>query len=106
MINPSYNAEANFSPSQVDIQELNRFINEKRKKKLKELSKYDIDKESHAKALKMQHLAQTSKYLPLFTKKIQDPRAIKSKIAREIDYSASKKESKAERRKESEEDDN
>jgi hypothetical protein len=86
--NSSINQDINFSNKQIDIKELNAFMNDKRKKVEKELTKYDVDKDTHAKALNVQHLSSMPKYLPLFTKKIRDPKLIKnSSAAMELDYS-------------------
>ena len=51
--------------------------NEKKRKIDKELTKYDVDMGTQFKAQNLQHLTQMSQYLPLFTKKIKDPKAIK-----------------------------
>ncbi len=67
----------NFTRGQFDIKELNTFMNDKKKKAEKELTKYDVDKETQAKAHNMQTMGQMAQYLPLFTKKIKDPKAIK-----------------------------
>lgn len=40
----------NFTKGQFDIKELNAFMNEKKKKMEKELTKYDVDKETQFKA--------------------------------------------------------
>jgi hypothetical protein len=53
MINSSFNYDVNFSKGNIDIKELNVFMNEKRKKIEKEQSKYDVDRDTHAKALNM-----------------------------------------------------
>ena len=52
-------------------------MNDKKRKAEKELTKYDVDKETQAKAHNMQTMGQMAQYLPLFTKKIKDPKAIK-----------------------------
>lgn len=52
-------------------------MNEKKRKIDKELTKYDVDMGTQFKAQNLQHLTQMSQYLPLFTKKIKDPKAIK-----------------------------
>ncbi len=77
MINPSFNQDINFTHGQINIKELNAFMNEKKRKIEKEQAKYDVDKDTQAKSQNMQHLAQMPKYLPLFTKKIKDPKAMK-----------------------------
>ena len=88
MLNPSFNTDLNFSKNQIDINELNAFMNDKKRKIEKEMTKYDVDKDKHAKALNVQHLSQMPKYLPLFTKKIKDPKALKkSTVAHDLDYS-------------------
>ena len=51
MLNPSFNADLNFSKNQIDINELNAFMNDKKRKIEKEMTKYDVDKDTHAKAL-------------------------------------------------------
>ena len=62
-------------------------MNEKLKKAVKEMTKYDVDSETQAKAQNVQHLTQMPNYLPLFTKKIKDPRALKKqKAAEQLDY--------------------
>ena len=62
-------------------------MNEKKKKIEKELNKYDVDKETQAKAHNMQSIGQMAQYLPLFTKKIKDPKAIKKqKATKDLDY--------------------
>ena len=62
-------------------------MNEKKRKMERELTKYDVDKDTQAKALKVQHLSQMAQYLPLFTKKIKDPKAIKKqKATKDLDY--------------------
>jgi hypothetical protein len=43
----------NFTRGQFDIKELNAFMNDKKKKVEKELTKYDVDKETQAKAHNM-----------------------------------------------------
>jgi hypothetical protein len=53
MINSSFNYDVNFSKGNIDIKELNVFMNEKSKKIEKEQSKYDVDRDTHAKALNM-----------------------------------------------------
>jgi hypothetical protein len=40
----------NFTKGQIDIKELNAFMNEKKRKVEKELTKYDVDKETQFKA--------------------------------------------------------
>ena len=67
----------NFTRGQFDIKELNTFMNDKKRKAEKELTKYDVDKETQAKAHNMQTMGQMAQYLPLFTKRIKDPKAIK-----------------------------
>jgi hypothetical protein len=77
----------NFTRGQFDIKELNAFMNDKKKKAEKELTKYDVDKETQAKAHNMQTIGQMAQYLPLFTKKIKDPKAIKKqKATKDLDY--------------------
>lgn len=49
----------------------------RQKKAEKEATKYDVDRDTQAKASKVQHLQQMAQFLPLFTKKIKDPKAIK-----------------------------
>ena len=62
-------------------------MNDKKKKIEKELTKYDVDKDTQFKAQNLQHLTSMSQYMPLFTKKIKDPKAIKKqKATREMDY--------------------
>ena len=46
MLNPNFNQDVNFTQGQININELNAFMNEKRKKIEKELTKYDVDKET------------------------------------------------------------
>ncbi|CDW89734.1 UNKNOWN [Stylonychia lemnae] len=87
MLNQNFNQDVNFSQGQINIAELNAFMNDKRKKIEKELTKYDVDKETQAKSQNVQHLAQMPKFLPLFTKKIKDPKAIKNqRQTRQVDY--------------------
>ena len=77
----------NFTKGQFDIKELNAFMNDKKKKIEKELTKYDVDKDTQFKAQNLQHLTSMAQYMPLFTKKIKDPKAIKKqKATREMDY--------------------
>ena len=46
-----------------------------------------MDRETQAKAQNVQHLASMPKYLPLFTKKIKDPKALKKQMkAQQVDY--------------------
>lgn len=52
-------------------------MNDKKKKIEKELTKYDVDKDTQFKAQNLQHLTSMAQYMPLFTKKIKDPKAIK-----------------------------
>lgn len=52
-------------------------MNDRRRKAEKEATKYDVDKETQAKSQNVQHLSQMPKFLPLFTKKIKDPKALK-----------------------------
>ena len=62
-------------------------MNDKKKKIEKELTKYDVDKETQAKAHNIQSIGQMAQYLPLFTKKIKDPKAIKKqKATKDLDY--------------------
>jgi hypothetical protein len=62
-------------------------MNDKKKKIEKELTKYDVDKDTQFKAQNLQHLTSMAQYMPLFTKKIKDPKAIKKqKATREMDY--------------------
>ncbi len=62
-------------------------MNEKKRKAEKEATKYDVDMDTTAKAQKVQHLSQMAQYLPLFTKKIRDPKAIKNqKVTKDLDY--------------------
>lgn len=62
-------------------------MNEKKRKIEKELTKYDVDKGTQFKAQNLQHLTSMAQYMPLFTKKIKDPKAIKKqKATREMDY--------------------
>ncbi len=62
-------------------------MNEKKKKIEKELTKYDVDKDTQAKSMNLQHLSSMAQYMPLFTKKIKDPKAIKKqKATKEMDY--------------------
>lgn len=62
-------------------------MNEKKRKVEKELTKYDVDKDTQFKAQNLQHLTSMAQYMPLFTKKIKDPKAIKKqKATREMDY--------------------
>jgi len=62
-------------------------MNEKKRKMEKELTKYDVDRDTQFKAQNLQHLTQMAQYMPLFTKKIKDPKAIKKqKATKEMDY--------------------
>ena len=53
-------------------------MNDKKRKVEKEATKYDVDKDTQASAHKVQHLTSMAQYLPLFTKKIRDPKAMKN----------------------------
>lgn len=87
MISNKFNEDVNFTKDQLDIRELNAFMNDKKRKLEKELTKYDVDKDTQAKSQKVQHLSSMAQYLPLFTKKIRDPKAIKKqKATKELDY--------------------
>jgi tryptophanyl-tRNA synthetase len=91
MISSKFNEDVNFTRGQVDIKELNAFMNEKKRKIEKELTKYDVDKDTQAKSQKVQHLSSMAQYLPLFTKKIKDPKAIKNQRAtKDLDYTRNK----------------
>lgn len=46
MINQQFNQDVNFTKGQFDIKELNAFMNEKKRKIEKELTKYDVDKDT------------------------------------------------------------
>jgi hypothetical protein len=46
MINSSFNQDINFTKGQINIKELNAFMNDKKKKIEKELTKYDVDKDT------------------------------------------------------------
>ena len=46
MINSSFNQDINFSKNQIDIKELNAFMNDKKRKIEKELSKFDVDRDT------------------------------------------------------------
>jgi len=48
MIGNGFNSDANFTNKEIDINELNDFINEKRKEATKEMTKYDVDNETRA----------------------------------------------------------
>ena len=62
-------------------------MNDKKRKVDKELTKYDVDHDTQAKAQKVQHLSQMAQYLPLFTKRIKDPKAFKNqKATKDLDY--------------------
>lgn len=62
-------------------------MNDKKRKAEKEATKYDVPMDTTAKAQNVQHLSQMAQYLPLFTKKIRDPKAIKNqKATKELDY--------------------
>ncbi len=62
-------------------------MNDKKRKIEKEMTKYDVDKETQAKAHNLQHIGSMAQYLPLFTKKIKDPKAIKKqKATKDLDY--------------------
>ena len=62
-------------------------MNDKKRKIEREATKYDVDHETQAKALNVQHLSSMAQYLPLFTKKIRDPKAMKKqKVTKDLDY--------------------
>lgn len=87
MISNKFNEDYNFTKGPVDVKELNAFMNDKKRKLEKELTKYDVDKDTMAKSQKVQHLSSMAQYLPLFTKKIKDPKAIKKqKATKDLDY--------------------
>lgn len=46
MLNSSFNQDINFTKGQINIKELNAFMNDKKKKIEKELTKYDVDKDT------------------------------------------------------------
>ncbi len=50
MLNPAFNNDINFSKNQIDINELNAFMKDKKKKIDKEATKYDVDRDTQAKA--------------------------------------------------------
>ena len=50
MINKAFNNDINFTRGQIDIKELNAFMNDKKRKMEKELTKYDVDRDTQAKS--------------------------------------------------------
>lgn len=78
MINAGFTEDMNFTNGNFDIKELTAFMNEKKRRAEKEATKYDVDRDTQAKASNVQHLQSMSQYLPLFTKKIRDPKALKN----------------------------
>ena len=46
MISNKFNDDVNFTKGPLDIRELNEFMNAKKKKLEKELTKYDVDKDT------------------------------------------------------------
>ena len=57
MINQTFNSDVNFTRGQFDIKELNSFMNERKRKFEKEMTKYDVDKDTQAKSQRVQHLS-------------------------------------------------
>lgn len=53
-------------------------MSEKKKAAEREATKYDIDKKDLAKALNIQNLGTTPRFLPLFTKKVANHRVIEN----------------------------
>lgn len=53
MINPTFNSDFNFSNSDINISEVNTLYMNKKRQIEKELTKYDVDSDTKAKALKV-----------------------------------------------------
>jgi hypothetical protein len=78
MLNSNFNKDFNFTGNQVDIGNVNSLAEDKKQKNIKEATKYDIDRDEHARALNMHNLGTTPRFLPLFTRKVANHRVIKN----------------------------